>query len=481
MAQQKIVLPYKWKPRTYQIPVWSYLEAGGRRAVVLWHRRAGKDAVAINWCATSCFRRVGLYWHVLPTYDQGRKIVWEGITATGQRFLDAFPGHDHPGVPHPVTGDYGIVKRKRDDKMFLELTNGSVFQVVGTDDIDRLVGANPVGVVFSEFSLHNPAAWDYIRPILAENGGWALFIFTMRGKNHGYQLFKMAQKIMRKAQPGTVPDWFAENLTVNDTKREDGSPVITPEAIEAEREAGMSEEMVQQEFFNDPNAAAVGAYYAKEIAACEKAGRVRSGIYDPALPVDTYWDLGMNDTMSIIFTQQFRNEIRIVDYYDNSGFGMNHYAKVLQEKPYTYGQHFAPHDIKVRELSGEGVSRLESARKLGINFRVVPKYSQEDKINAVRLLFARFWFDADGAERLIEAIKDYQKRWDAVKRIFLDEPLHNWASHPCDALAYMALAIKRPLAPPTQTHAETNVGNALGQRPVIHPAEAETEYDPYKH
>lgn len=412
---------------------------------------------------------------MLPTYDQGRKIVWEGITGDGKKFLDAFPGHDHPGLPHPETGDYGLVKRKRDDKMFLELTNGSVFQVVGTDDVDRLVGSNPIGVVFSEFSLHNPAAWDYIRPILAENGGWALFIFTMRGKNHGYQLYKMAQKIMAATPPGELPGWFAENLTVLDTKREDGSPVITPEAIQAERDAGMQEEIIQQEFYNNPNAAALGAYYKNEIAACEREGRVGKVPWDPSLPVDTYWDLGINDTMSIIFTQQHRAEIRVIDYYANEGQGLNHYAKVLQEKPYSYGDHYAPHDIKVRELSGDGVSRWESARKLGITFKIVPKFAQEDKINAVRMVFPRMWFDEHKTEILVEAVKDYQKKWDPLKRVFLDQPLHNWASHPCDALAYMALSIRTKTKENVRpTHAVTNEGK------VFTPQErqAESEWNP---
>ena len=170
-----ITLPNNWQPRPYQENLWRALESGVKRAVTVWHRRAGKDLTFIHWTACKAFERPGLYWHILPTYAQGRKIVWDGMTRDGRKFLDAFPDE--------------VIVKKRDDEMTLWLEGGSQWQVIGTDNVDRLVGTNPVGCVFSEYPLQNPRAWDFIRPILAENGGWAVFSYTPRGRNHGYRLY----------------------------------------------------------------------------------------------------------------------------------------------------------------------------------------------------------------------------------------------------------------------------------------------------
>jgi hypothetical protein len=167
------LLPYRWQARRYQLRLIHYLAKGGKRAVVVWHRRAGKDSVALNWIAQAAVQRTGTYWHMLPEARQGRKVVWDGIDRRGRRMIDqAFPPELREGKPN-------------DTEMRLRLRGGSVFQVVGSDNYDALVGSNPVGVVFSEYSLARPAAWEYLRPILAENGGWAVFIFTPRGQTTG--------------------------------------------------------------------------------------------------------------------------------------------------------------------------------------------------------------------------------------------------------------------------------------------------------
>lgn len=250
-----VTLPYKWVPRNYQLGAWRYMQGPeeGKRAVCVWHRRAGKDLFGINVIATKVPERVGTYWHMLPTYKQGRAIVWNGHTREGRPFLDHFPEE--------------IVTNKNGTEMRITFYNGANYQVVGTDDVDSLVGTNPIGVIFSEYSLHDPGAWDYIRPILAENGGWAMFIFTARGKNHGYNLLQMSRKNGR---------WFSEVLVAgnNGTKRHDGSPVISDEIIQDERDAGMSEEMIQQEFFCSFEAPMVGAYYGVQMLVAEREKRL---------------------------------------------------------------------------------------------------------------------------------------------------------------------------------------------------------------
>tara|TARA_A100001011_G_scaffold317947_1_gene337494 strand:+ start:6520 stop:7815 length:1296 start_codon:yes stop_codon:yes gene_type:complete len=408
----KIRIPYDWKPRNYQLPLWKFLEDGGKRAVAVWHRRAGKDLASINWCVVSALKRPGLYWHLFPTYNQGRKIAWDGMTRDGRKFIDHFPSE--------------LVESKNNTEMRLTLKNGSIYQVVGTDNVDRLIGANPVGVIFSEYSVQDPRAWDYIRPILAENDGWAVFIYTARGRNHGYDLITMAQRNQK---------WFSQTLSIEDTN------AVSQQAIDDERESGMPEEMIQQEFYCSFDAPLVGSYYGNLMAKALADRRITKVPYDPLLDVHTSWDLGMGDSTSIIFFQHHYNEIRIIDYYENSGEGLAHYAKVLREKEYVYGDHIAPHDIKVREMS-TGRSRLESARELGIRFRVTPNLRIDDGIEAARTIIPRCYFDEDKCSLLVEAMRQYRKAFDEKNNTFKDKPLHDWTSHACDAFRYLALGMR---------------------------------------
>tara|TARA_Y100001970_G_scaffold74643_1_gene94568 strand:- start:4336 stop:5631 length:1296 start_codon:yes stop_codon:yes gene_type:complete len=408
----EIQVPDNWRPRDYQLDLWKYLENGGKRAVAVWHRRAGKDLLSVNWCVTAALKRKGLYWHLLPTYNQGRKIVWDGMTRDGRSFLEHFPKELWANV--------------NNTDMRLELKNGSIYQVVGTDNVDRLVGSNPVGVVFSEYSLQDPRAWDLVRPILAENGGWAMFIYTARGRNHGYDLFNMANRNER---------WFCQKLSIDDTS------VLTQEAIEEEREAGMPEELIQQEFYCSFDAPLVGSYYGSLMAKALAEERIKNVPYEPRLEVHTSWDLGMGDSTAIIWFQQFGNEYRIIDYYENQGEGIPHYIKVVREKDYIYGRHIAPHDIKVREM-GTGKSRFEVARDLGIRFDVCPNIQVDDGIEAVRSIIPRCYFDEKKCSILVEALRQYRKDYDEKNKVYKNRPLHDWSSHGADAFRYLALGTR---------------------------------------
>jgi len=418
MAKQKIKLPYKWTPRPYQLTLWKYLEQGGLRAACVWHRRAGKDLTMINWISRSIPLRVGLYWHLFPTYNQGRKIAWEGMTRDGRKFLD----HFHPD----------LVAGRNNTDMRVSFKNGSVYQVVGSDNPDRLVGANPIGVIFSEYALQDPRAWDYIRPILVENKGWAVFIYTPRGRNHGYQMIQMAKKNER---------WLSETLDIDKTK------VVTEEDVEEERKAGMPEAMIKQEFYCSFDASLVGSYYGEYMNHALASGRIRPVPFDPLLDVHTAWDLGIGDQVVIIFFQLNNDEIRIIDCYANTDRGIPHYAKVLREDhraEYCYDDHFAPHDINVRSLN-DGKSRLEIARTLGIHFKIVPKTTIEDGIEAARAVMSRIYWNDDMKEcrRLIDAMQQYKKTWDEKKKCFTDKPYHDWTSDYADAIRLMSLALRR--------------------------------------
>ena len=346
-----------------------------------------------------------------------------------------------------------VRKSENATEMKIELISGSIWQLAGSDNFDSLVGSNPVGVVFSEWPLTNPSAWDYVRPILAENGGWALFIYTPRGRNHGYRLFQTAEKL---------DHWFAEKLTVDETG------IIGPEAIEEDRASGMAEELIEQEYYVSFDSALVGSYFGADMKKLRKQGRVTQLPHEPELPVYTSWDIGVGDSTSIWWYQLVGRNIHWIDYYESSGAGIDHYVRKLKEKEaerdFVYADHWAPHDIRVREW-GTGRSRAEQAKTLGVRFRVAPQLSFEDGINAVRAILKRSVFDAHHCERGIDALETYRKEWDQDKGMFKERPVHDWSSHPVDALRYGAVSIKDRLVEPAPKFPEQRT---IGQQMQDH-------------
>lgn len=409
-----ITLPYNYTPREYQLPFLKAMDSGFKRAVLVWHRRAGKDKTLINFVTKKMFERVGSYYYFFPTYKQGKKILWNGMDKDGFKFINHIPKE--------------IRKRTDNGEMLIEAVNDSIFQVIGTDNIDSIVGTNPLGCVFSEYALQDPRAWDFIRPILAENGGWAVFNFTPRGANHG--------KAIKDLALSDPEHWYCQILTVDDTH------TISPEVLKQEREEIIKKDgndaLYQQEYYCSFDVPIQGAYYAQQLMLAESEGRLSNVPYDPATTVNTVWDLGVNDTTAIWFYQEVRQEIHIIDYYETSGEGLSHYVKVLQDKGYVYGEHYAPHDIEVRELSS-GKSRKETAQSLGIRFQVAPKLSIEDGIDAARNILSQCWFDKTKCERGLNALKSYHKEWDEENKTYRNHPEHDWSSNGSDAFRYLAV------------------------------------------
>ena len=360
----------------------------------------------------AAFQRVGTYYYLFPTYTQAKKVLWDGRDREGFPFM----GH----IPKEV------VKAKNETELRIELVNGSAIQLIGTDNIDSVLGTNPVGCVFSEYAMQDPKAWDFMRPILRENGGWAVFDYTPRGKNHGYHLYQMAR---------SNPDWYAEVLTAEDTK------AISATDIEKERAEGMSEELIQQEYMCSFEGVMFGSYYGKQLQKAEQEKRVTKVPYEEGIGVETWWDLGIGDSTAIWFTQTIGREIRVIDYYESSGEGLPHYAKKLQSLPYVYSVHHAPHDIEVREL-GSGRSRKETSASLGIVFAVVPNLPVEDGIEAARSILSRCWFDKEKCAKGLNALSSYHKAFDDKAKDWKSYPSHDWSSHASDAFRYMAVGHK---------------------------------------
>jgi hypothetical protein len=420
-----------WIPRDYQLAFTKYMcqNKKGLRAVVAWHRRAGKDLTSINIMAVKALQRKGLYLYIGPFNNQIRRIIWQGQDGDGRKFIDFIPRE--------------LVSRKSEQEMSLTLTNGSVVQLLGADNPDKLVGINPVGIVFSEYSLCDKQAWTLTNPILAENGGWALFNGTPRGQNHFYDILLRAQ---------ADKNWFASHLGALDTK------AISPEDLRRARKEQDNEAKFQSEFMCSFHTPIEGAYYGSIMSRLYAKDQIVANIpVEPSLPVHTAWDLGMDDSTSIWFFQMFGKEVRIVHYLENSGEGLPYYARELDRwailNDASYGKHYAPHDIAVREM-GTGRSRLETARKLGIRFTKVKRMSVQDGIEAVRVILPQCWFSEDKCHMGIEHMKSYHKDFDSAKNVFKKSPVHDAASHGADAFRTLACGLKQGKGDTTKERGE---------------------------
>lgn len=422
-----VTLPFNFTPRFYQLPVLRALDRGATRAVAIWHRRSGKEKTFVNYTAKRSFQRVGSYYYFFPTFAQAKRAVWEGMDRDGFPFMGHFPKE--------------VVKAKNENEMKLNLMNGSIFQLVGTDNFDAIMSTNPIGCVFAEYSLQDPRAWDYIRPILRENGGWAIFDYTPRGKNHGHTLYELA----RKLQADGDPNWFCERLTIDDTK------VLGAADIEAERREGMPEDMIQQEYFCSFEGIQSGAIFGLQMEEAQGEGRICGVPWQPEFPVSTWWDIGTGDPTSIWFTQDIGREIHVIDHYRNAGVGVgiDHYAKYLQQLPYIWGTHNGPHDLRGHSFAAGGKSAFEVAAGLGLKFNVVPRVADKtDSINAARSIIKRCWFDAKKTESGRNSLVSYHYTWDDKRKMFQSTPYHDFSSN--DADAFQTLAMGHKTAGPTR-------------------------------
>lgn len=417
--KQEITIPHNYKPRPYQMGLWSaMIDDKKKRAIYVWHRRAGKDLLALNRILYSAmFEAVGTYWHIFPSYAQGAKSVWQETNSEGRKYIDYIPRE--------------LIAKRNEKELKITLKNGSIYQIVGSDNPDSLRGAGIKGAVFSEYAEQDPRAWGTIQPMLLENNGWAMFNFTPKGQNHAYELFKMAQK---------MPEvWHAEIKTAEETG------VFTSEQLEQVKAEILSEgktlDFFNQEFLCSFNNPIEGAYYSKIIDDLDRQGRIGNFPHNPALPVFTFWDLGIGDATTIWFAQFVGNEIRLIDYIEDNNRGLASYIKEVKDKPYIYEQHDAPHDIQIREFTN-GKSRLETALELGLRFSIVPKLSIEDGIDAVRSILPKCFFNEATTRRGLLTLKNYKKEFDNKNNTFKLQPKHDWASHGADAFRYLAVSYR---------------------------------------
>lgn len=370
-------------------------------------------------------RRV--YWHVMPTLKQARLVAWDML----KDYARPIPGH-----------------KPNESEMSIRYPNGNKIQLIGADDPDSLRGPALSGLSLDEYSQISPRAFgEVLSKALGDHLGYCIWAGTLKGKDQLYQTYQAAKD---------SPEWYAVWQDIDMSLGTESGPTIAAlkQAMEDDRklvaEGVMTQDEFDQEWYLSIDAAIKGAFYIAQMAAARKEGRITRVPYDPMLPVDTDWDLGMDDLLTIWFSQSLRSgEVRLIDYYETADKGLPQVASDLKEKPYAFGKHWAPHDIAVREL-GTGKSRLEVAKEHGIRFEITPRLHGEkgfeltEGIKAVRLLLPRCWFDETHCARGIEALRHYKSAFNKQLGEFTGVPVHDWASHGADAFRGLAVRHKTP-------------------------------------
>lgn len=426
-----VAIPNGFEPRPYQKRPMRWFDNGGKRAITVWHRRGGKDLTALHQTCKMMHRRRGAYWHIFPTAEQGRKAIWEGFTKDGVRTLEqVFPAsiRKSPRAFSP------------NGEMVVELKCGSIWRLLGSDKME-VVGAGPMGVVFSEFSLAKPRTWDLVRPMIRENDGWAWMITTPRGKNHAKKLYDLAKK---------DPKWFCDLKTLHDTRAYD------PEAtIAEERASGMPEELIQQEYFCDWTAALVGSFYGLALSVLEARGGLAAFEHGTS-DVFTAWDLGKaDDTACWWFRLNEKGGVDVLDHYTSHGEDLPHYFDVLRVRAarhkWKYRKHWLPHDARAKTLASK-VSVIEQfVEEVGPDMVAIgPQLSLKDGIAASRKVLNHpatrihpRCSDVAGAKDCdgVEALRAYRREWDDEDKCFRETPVHDWASHSADGFRYLSLVV----------------------------------------
>lgn len=404
-------------PRPYQRDLCVAFESGKyKRFLVVMPRRSGKDIVSFSLMARAALRRVGNYAYLFPNAVQARKAIFEGITSDGKRILDYIPKE--------------LVVSINLQQMKIVLINQSTIQFMGSDNYDSLRGVNFVGCVFSEHAYQHPQAYPTIRPVLAANGGWSMFVSTPNGENHFYNLYKIAQMYPE--------EWYTCFQTIDDTKH------ISRAEIDAEIASGeISPDMAEQEYSCSFSCGSIGAYYSKYLNQMELNRQIDLVDWEPNYPVHTAWDLGVRDQSCILLFQCIGRRVNIIDMYKNTGVGLEHYINWLQSKPYTYGKHIAPHDIEVREFAGGGLTRLEKAAQLGVKFIIAPRMSVMDGIESVRTTLPRTYIDQGKCASLVVALRNYRKKYNTETKTYESKPLHDEWSDIADALRYLCISLPK--------------------------------------
>ena len=408
----RIVVPYK--PREVFKP---FHDRKTRWSVIVAHRRCGKTVACINDIikrAILCEKPEGRFAYIAPLFNQAKDVAWSYLKRYASPILASQPN---------------------ETELRVDLINGARIRLYGADNPDRLRGLYLDDVILDEYADMHPAVWgEVVRPMLTDRQGSATFIGTPKGHNSFYHLWEDTLD---------NPEWFRLMLKASETG------LISETELQAAAKE-MTPEQYQQEFECSWSAAITGSIYGKYIDQAVNEGRITDNIaVDPKYPIYTAWDLGFGDSTAIWFYQVGFNEIMIVDCYENSGEGIDHYCKIVKEKfpKERYHVHYVPHDAANKLQAAGGRSIIEQMKTFDIgSIMCVPATSQENSIEALRMTLPKCWFHATNCYNGIEALRMYRYGYDEINRNFKTKPLHDWSSHFADAAEIIAVMWqKKPL------------------------------------
>jgi phage terminase large subunit len=396
------VIETGYKPREQQRKIHDAV-AKERFVVVVAHRRMGKTVAAINQLIHLALlneKPNPRYAYIAPTYGQAKRIAWD--------YLVEFT--------RPLGATANISELKVD-------FYGRRIQLYGSDNPDSLRGQYFDYAVLDEIGDQNPKIWnEIVRPALADRLGGALFLGTPKGANHFKDFRDRAEK---------EPNWALLEFRASQTN------ILAIEELDAARRE-MGEEKYLQEFECSFSAAVEGAYYGTIINNLP-AERFSEFARDDLLKTYTAWDLGVGDSTAIWVAQVLGKEIRLLDYVENHGQGLEWYVNWIKQNNYEKAEHILPHDVEVREL-GTGKSRREILQSLGLSITVAPKLSVDDGIQAVRQMLPNCYFHPRVKQGL-DCLRNYRRQYDEKRNVYYDKPLHDWSSHGSDAARYLAVGM----------------------------------------
>jgi len=398
----EIVIPYK--PREHQLKVHELLE-GKRFAVVVAHRRFGKTVAALNHLIREAVlneKETPRYAYIAPTYGQAKRVAWDYLVK----------------YTTPLGGTNNISELRVDFW-------GRRIQLYGSDNPDSLRGQYFDGVIIDEVGDQNPKIWtDIVRPALTDRKGWCLFIGTPKGHNHFKELRDRAK---------TEDGWGLLEFKASETG------VVDDTELKAAKNE-MGEDKYRQEFECSFDAAVEGSYFGQILNELEEKKHMQEIPREELSRTFTAWDLGMGDSTSIWVAQLVGTEVRLLDYYENHGVGLDHYVKWIKDNDYLKAEHILPHDVRVREL-GTGKSRMEMLEEAGLEVKIAPRMGLDDGIQAVRRLLPRCWFNVPKVQTGLNCLRNYRRDYDEKRKIFYERPLHDWSSHGSDSFRYLALGL----------------------------------------
>jgi len=398
------VIEIAYKPREQQLAIHELMDSK-RFGVVVAHRRMGKTVSAINHLIKDALlnqKEAPRYAYIAPTYGQAKRVAWDYLVKYAE----------------PLGGTSNISELRVDFW-------GRRIQLFGSDNPETLRGQYFDGVILDEIGDQNPKIWtDIVRPALADRKGWCLFIGTPKGHNHFKELRDRA-----KAEDG----WGLLEFKASETG------VVDDTELKAAKNE-MGEDKYRQEFECSFDAAVEGSYFGQILNELEEKKHMQEIPREELSRTFTAWDLGMGDSTSIWVAQLVGSEVRLLDYYENHGVGLDHYVKWIKDNDYLKAEHILPHDVRVREL-GTGKSRLEMLEEAGLEVKIAPRMGLDDGIQAVRRLLPRCWFNVPKVQIGLNCLRNYRRDYDEKRKIFYERPLHDWSSHGSDSFRYLALGL----------------------------------------